>query len=76
MSEKKLLEEGAIRRFQALANIKPVGNGVINETSARKGALANTEEAVEEIQRGESTLQEKKAAHKKGKEKEVIYETI
>ena len=72
MSEKKLLEEGAIRRFQALANIKPVGNGVINETSARKGALANTEEAVEEIKKGESTLQEKKAAHKgkKGKVQE------
>lgn len=38
MSDKKLLEESAIRRFQALANIKPIGNGLLEEAAKKKPA--------------------------------------
>lgn len=36
MSDKKLLEEGTIRRFQMLANIKPVNSEVLEEGSKKK----------------------------------------
>lgn len=49
MSDKKLLEEGTIRRFMELANIKPVGNGLLEEkkTPAKKPAKADKADKAE-----------------------------
>lgn len=44
MSDKKLLEEGAIRRFQALANIKPIGNGMLEEAAKKPAKGEHHEE--------------------------------
>ena len=41
MSDKKLLEESTVRRFQALANIKPVG-GLISEGKKSGGKKSET----------------------------------
>lgn len=38
MSEKKLLEESTIRRFQTLAGVKPIANGLIEEAASKKAA--------------------------------------
>lgn len=53
MSDKKLLEEGTIRRFMELANIKPVGNGLLEEKKkpAAKPAKAG-EEGKEPVKEG------------------------
>ena len=48
MSDKKLLEEGAIRRFQTLANIKPIGGEVLEEKKAAAKKPAEEKKKVEE----------------------------
>lgn len=69
MSDKKLLEEGVVRRFQTLANIKPIANGLIEE--GKKSGSKH--------EKGESAAKEK-AEHGKGhksekKEKKKLEET-
>lgn len=69
MSDKKLLEEGAIRRFQTLANIKPIANGLLEEASKSKKkeeekkkpvkeSYAQEEESLEEAGMSEESMEE------------------
>ena len=67
MSDKKLLEESTIRRFMQLANIKPIGDGLIAE-AAKKGheeTETKAKEATEEKGAEKKAMKGKKPAPKK-----------
>jgi hypothetical protein len=75
MSDKKLLEEGAIRRFQTLANIKPIANGLLEEASKTKKTEKPKKEPVKEsYAQEEESLEEMSGMDKKHYEEESMEE--